>query len=258
MNIIEQPLKIERQAQIRRLAKEKRQVTVTELSAVFGVSEATIRRDLEELDGRGLQRTHGGAVWVELAMKEPPIMQRMNEQSEVKRCIGQAAADLVKDGQTIFLGSGTTPLEIARRLPSNLHLTVISNSLAVVNELVDSPNIELVVVGGLIRHSEMSMIGHPAEMVVREFRADKVFMGMRAIDIRQGFTNDYMPEILTDRAILAIGSEVIVVSDHTKFGRVSSVFVAPVTAAQIIITDSGISSEIAGEIRDLGIRLIIV
>ena len=92
MNIIEQPLKIERQAQIRRLAKEKRQVTVTELSSVFGVSEATIRRDLEELDGQGLQRTHGGAVWVEQAMKEPPILQRMTEQSENKRRIGRAAA----------------------------------------------------------------------------------------------------------------------------------------------------------------------
>jgi DeoR/GlpR family transcriptional regulator of sugar metabolism len=258
MNIIEQPLKIERQAQIRQLAKEKRQVTVTELSSFFGVSEATIRRDLEDLDGQGLQRTHGGAVWVEQAMKEPPIMQRLPEQAENKRRIGRAAAGLVKDGQTIFLGSGTTPLEIARQLPKSLHLTVISNSLAVVNELADSPNVELVVVGGLFRHSELSMIGHPAEMVVREFRADKVFLGMRAIDIRQGFTNDYMPEILTDRAILAIGSEVIVVSDHTKFGRVSSVFVSPVTAAHIIITDSEISSEIASEIRELGIRLMIV
>lgn len=258
MNIIEQPLKIERQAQIRRLAKEKRQVTVTELSSVFNVSEATIRRDLEELDGQGLQRTHGGAVWVEQAMKEPPIMQRLTEQAENKRRIGQAAAGLVKDGQTIFLGSGTTPLEIARQLPKSLHLTVISNSLAVINELADSPNVELVVVGGLFRHSELSMIGHPAEMVVREFRADKVFLGMRAIDIRQGFTNDYMPEILTDRAILSIGSQVIVVSDHTKFGRVSSVFVSPVTAAHIIITDSEISSEIAREIRELGIRLMIV
>jgi DeoR/GlpR family transcriptional regulator of sugar metabolism len=258
MNSIEQPLKIERQAQIRRLAKEKRQVTVTELSSVFSVSEATIRRDLEELDGQGLQRTHGGAVWVEQAMKEPPIIQRMAEQAENKRRIGQAAAALVKDGQTIFLGSGTTPLEIARQLPKSLRLTVISNSLAVVNELADSPNVELVVVGGLFRHSELSMIGHPAEMVVREFRADKVFLGMRAIDIRQGFTNDYMPEILTDRAILAIGSEVIIVSDHTKFGRVSSVFVSPVTAAHIVITDADISSEIAAEIRELGIRLIIV
>ena len=258
MNIIEQPLKIERQAQIRRLAKEKRQVTVMELSSVFGVSEATIRRDLEELDGQGLQRTHGGAVWVEKAMKEPPIMQRLTEQAENKRRIGQAAAGLVKDGQTIFLGSGTTPLEIARQLPKGLHLTVISNSLAVINELADSPNVELVVVGGLFRHSELSMIGHPAEMVVREFRADKVFLGMRAIDIRQGFTNDYMPEILTDRAILAIGSEIIVVSDHTKFGRISSVFVSPVTTAHIIITDSEISSEIAGAIRGLGIRLMIV
>ncbi len=258
MNIIEQPLKIERHSQIRRLVKEKRQVTVIELSQLFNVSETTIRRDLEEMDGQGLQRTHGGAVTVESLKKELPIMQRMSEQSENKRRIGLAATDLVKDGQTIFLGGGTTTLEIARQLPENLHLTVISNSLAVINELAESPNIELVVIGGMFRKRELSMVGHPAELVMREFRADKVIMGMRAIDIRQGFTNDYMPAILTDRAILQIASEVIVVSDHTKFGRICSVFLAPITVTNIIVTDADLPVEIANELRGMGIKLIIV
>ena len=83
-------------------------------------------------------------------------------------------------------------------------------------------------------------------------------MGMRAIDVRQGFTNDFMPEILTDRAILGIASEVIVVSDHTKFGRVCSVFLAPITTADYIITDADIAPEIANEMRELGIKLKIV
>lgn len=108
----------------------------------------------------------------------------MSEQAESKRRIGLAATELVKDGQTIFLGGGTTTLEIARQLPENLHLTVISNSLVVVNELAGNPNIELVVIGGMFRQGELSLVGHPAELVMREFRADKVIMGMRAIDIR--------------------------------------------------------------------------
>lgn len=258
MNTIEQPLKIERQAQIHKLVREKKQVTVNDLSITFKVSEATIRRDLEELHGQSMQRTHGGAVWVEQTVKEPPILLRITEQAENKRRIGLAAVQMVEDGQTIFLGSGTTTLEIARQLPHNLHLTVISNSLAVINELACKSKIELVVIGGMFRQSELSMVDHPAELVIREFRADKVIMGMRAIDVRQGFTNDFMPEILTDRAILGIASEVIVVSDHTKFGRVCSVFVAPITTAQYIITDSGIVPEIANEMRELGIKLIIV
>jgi DeoR/GlpR family transcriptional regulator of sugar metabolism len=258
MNTIEQPLKIERQAQIRKLVREKKQVTVNDLSITFKVCESTIRRDLEELHGQSMQRTHGGAVWVEQTVKEPPILFRITEQAENKRRIGLAAVQMVEDGQTIFLGSGTTTLEIARQLPHNLHLTVISNSLAVINELACKSNIELVVIGGMFRQSELSMVDHPAELVIREFRADKVIMGMRAIDVRQGFTNDFMPEILTDRAILGIASEVIVVSDHTKFGRVCSVFVAPITTAHYIITDSGIVPEIANEMRELGIKLIIV
>jgi DeoR/GlpR family transcriptional regulator of sugar metabolism len=128
----------------------------------------------------------------------------------------------------------------------------------VINELAGKPNIDLVVVGGMFRPTELSMIGHPAELVIREFRVDKVFMGIRAIDLRHGFTNDYMPETLTDRAILEIASEVVVVSDHTKFGRISSVFVAPVSAADLIITDSGISSAIANDLREMQIKLMVV
>ena len=114
-----------------------------------------------------MQRTHGGAVWVEHTVKEPPILVRITEQAENKRRIGLAAVQMVEDGQTIFLGSGTTTLEIARQLPANLHLTVISNSLAVVNELAYKPNIELVVIGGMFRQAELSMVDHPAELVIR-------------------------------------------------------------------------------------------
>jgi DeoR/GlpR family transcriptional regulator of sugar metabolism len=256
MNINETPLKAERHIHIRKLVEKKGRVTVTELSNQFEVSEATIRRDLEELDGQGwIQRTHGGAVHIERAAKEPPIMQRIPEGYAEKQRIGQAAARLVSDGETIFLGSGTTVLEIARHLPRELRLTVITNSLPVVNELANCPNIEMVVIGGMLRQSELSMVGHIAEQAVREFRADKVFMGMRAIDARHGFTNDYLPETMTDRALMTIAPRVIVVADHRKFGRVSSVLVSPVTVAHTVITDKETSLECVAELRDLGIEI---
>jgi DeoR family transcriptional regulator of aga operon len=249
-------LKFERHVRIRKLVEKMGRATVPELSKKFDVSEVTIRRDLEELDGQGwLHRTHGGAVRAERAVKEPPIMQRVNAQQAEKRCIGAAAAGLIGDNETIFLGSGTTVLEIARHIDDTLHLTVITNSHPIVNELAARPQVELVVIGGMLRKSELSMVGHIAEQAVREFRADRVFMGMRAIDVRHGFANDYLPEIMTDRAILNIASQVIVVADHTKFGKVSSMLVAPVTAADLIITDMLTPPEIIAELRDLGIKL---
>jgi DeoR/GlpR family transcriptional regulator of sugar metabolism len=256
MNNNENLLKIERQTRIRKLVEETGRVTVPELSAIFEVSEATVRRDLEELDGEGwLRRTHGGAVRAERASKEPPIMQRIVEQEAEKKRIGEAAAAMIEPGETIFLGSGTTVQEVARDLPEDIQLTVITNSLPVVNHLANYPNIDLIVIGGMLRHSELSMVGHIAEQAVKEFRADKVFMGMHAIDAHHGFTNDFLPETMTDRAILGIAPQVIVVADHTKFGRVSSVLVVATTAAHMIVTDTEAPQECVAELIEMGIEV---
>jgi DeoR/GlpR family transcriptional regulator of sugar metabolism len=254
----DQPLKVERQNWISRLVTEKRRVTVPELSALMKVSEATVRRDLDELDGKSLRRIHGGAIALDLPVTEPPILQRVADQLENKRRIARAAVERLQPDETIFISSGSTTLEIARLLPEGMHLTVISNSLPVVNELAGRANIDLVVVGGMFRPAELSMVGHPAEQALRDFRADIAFMGMRAIDPRQGFTNDYLPEIQTDRAILAMASRIIVVADHTKFGRICSVFVAPISVAHSIITDAGIDPEIAQDLSNMGIHLEVV
>lgn len=253
-----QYLKDTRLAQIRRLVEENGQMTVPELSSRFNVSEATIRRDLEEMDGQWLRRTHGGAIRLERASKEPPVIQRINEQVDEKTRIGKAAAGLINNGETIFLGSGTTVREVARAIPRMAHLTVITNSLPVVNELTAREEIELIVVGGMLRQSELSMVGHVAEQAICEFRADKVIMGMRAIDCEHGFTNDFLPETMTDRAVLQIAPRVVIVADHTKFGKVSSVLVAPVTAAHTIITDKLTSEDRINELRDRGIEVLVV
>jgi DeoR/GlpR family transcriptional regulator of sugar metabolism len=252
-------LREERHRLIRRHVEEFEQATVTELSAMFEVSEATIRRDLEELDARGwVHRTHGGAMTVQRAEKEPPLLDRMDEQAEEKRRIGSAAAELIEDGDTIFLSSGTTVLEVAHHLRGRRDLTVMTNSLSVVNELAANvPDATIIVLGGSLRPSEMSLIGHITEQNLRDLRANKLIMGMRAIDIEQGMTNDYLPETMTDRAILEIAQQVIIVADHTKFGRVSTVFVAPVTAAHIIVTDSGLASDTIAGLEELGIQIVV-
>jgi DeoR/GlpR family transcriptional regulator of sugar metabolism len=257
MNKNDSYLKAERHHQIQTIIADRNRATVQELSTLFGVSEATIRRDLEELNNQGLiRRTHGGAVRAMIAPKELPMMQRMDEHPDEKARIGKAAVELIGDGDTIFLGSGSTVLEVARNLPAGINLTVITNSLPVVNEVATRSGIELIVIGGMLRQSEMSMVGHVAEQAVREFRADRVFMGMFAVDIACGFTNDYPLEVSTDRAILSMAPQVIVLADHSKFGRVSSMLLAPLTAAQIIITDQATPDTILDQLRDLGIQVI--
>ncbi len=249
-------LKSARQTQIRQLVDANGHVTVQELNQLLDVSEATIRRDLDEMSEMGwLHRTHGGAIKAERAVKEPPILQRRSAYEVEKQRIGRLAASLVKPGQTIFLGSGTTVHEIARNLHDVPELTVITNALNVVNELVNSDNIELVVIGGMLRQSELSTVGHIAEAAIKELRADKVFMGMRGIDPQHGFTGDYLPEATTDRTILGIASRTIIVADRSKLGQVSTVFLAPITAAHVLVTDQAAPPDFVAVLEELGLEV---
>lgn len=251
-------LNTERQQRIAQFIRERRRATVAELSERFGVSQATIRRDLEKLDRRGeIRRAHGGAVALERAAPEPPVVQRMSECEEEKRKIGQAAARLIQDGETIFLGSGTTTLEVARNLGDKKDLTVITNALTIANQLADNRNITLIITGGLFRHSELSMIGYICEQALRELRADKVIMGMRAISIEEGLTNDDLSETMTDRAIIQFAPEVILVADHSKFGTVSTALVAPVSAVHKLVTDDKAPRDMVAKLRELGIDVIL-
>ena len=249
-------LKVQRQAQIRRMVDENGQVTVTELTPVFNVSEATIRRDLEECSDRGwVRRTHGGAVKVERALKEPPILERVNKNKDAKARIGIKAAQMIQEGETIFLGSGTTVLEIARNLPIDISLTVITNSLLLISEIVERPNIEIIIIGGMLRKTELSMVGDVANQAVREFRADRVFMGIHAIDATHGFTNDFLPEAFVDREILKIAPEIVFVADHSKFSKVSSVLVTSANDVDVIITDVDTPEDIVKTFRKMMIKV---
>ena len=251
-------LNTERRQQIAQFIRERKRATVAELSGHFGVSEATIRRDLEKLDSQGeIRRAHGGALAVERAAPEPPVVHRLVENQEEKRRIGQAAVQLIQDGEVIFLGSGTTTLEVARNLDDRKNLTVITNAVNIVNQLAGKQNITVIVTGGLFRHSELSLIGHITEQALKELRADKVIMGMRAISIEEGLTNDYLPETMTDRMIIQFAPEVILVADHSKFGKVSTALVAPITSVNKIVTDAGTPPQIVADLRARGIEVIV-
>jgi DeoR/GlpR family transcriptional regulator of sugar metabolism len=247
----------ERQNLILDLLLRQGRLTVAEIVERFKVSEATARRDLEALAEQGkIQRVHGGALPLRQAPPEPPLLQRESEQFFEKRRIAQAVAALVQDGETVFIASGSTTLQVARQLRGRL-LTVITNSLPVMNTLANVPNMSLIGIGGELRQSELSFVGHIAEQAIAELRADKVILGVHALSIEHGLTSDYLPEVLTDRAILKIGREVILVADHTKFNTVSTAFIAPITAVHCLVTDSAAPAEQVAALRELGLRVIL-
>ena len=248
----------ERQKQILSLLARQGRLSVTEIVEQFSISEATARRDLESLASQGkVQRVHGGVIAVEQAPPELPILQREGEQAVEKSMIGQAAAELVNDGETVFLGSGTTVLETAKNLRERKNLTVITNSLPVLNALAGIKEITVVSLGGQLRESELSFIGHITEQALAEVRVDKVIMGARGLSFEHGLTNDYLQETLTDRAILKIGREVILVADHSKVNRVSTALLAPLSSMNTFVTDSKADKKFIQTLKKQNIKVVI-
>ncbi len=232
------PSTAERQNQILHYIEQARRASVGTICERFAISEATARRDLGALAGQAkIQRVHGGALSLQHAPTELPVYQRMGQAADSKARIGRKAAELVSDGETVFLGSGTTVLEVARALGERRDLTVITNSLLVLNHLIDKPNITVIALGGQFRRSELSMIGVITEQALSALRADKVIIGIHAISAEEGLTNRDLAEAITDRHILQAGQQVIVVADHTKCGRVSTARVAPLSMLDILVTD---------------------
>jgi DeoR family transcriptional regulator, aga operon transcriptional repressor len=249
----------ERQKQILSLLTRQGRLSVAEIVEQFSISEATARRDFESLASQGkAQRVHGGVISVEQAPPELPILERESEQADEKIRIGRATAELITDKETVFLGSGTTVLEVARNLRDRKNLTVITNSLPVLNMLAGVKEITVISLGGMLRDSELSFIGHITEQALAELRADKVIIGARAVSLEHGLTNDYLPETQTDRAIFKVGREVILVADHSKINRVSTTFLAPLTNVHKLVTDKQTPREFISSLKAQGINSIVV
>jgi DeoR/GlpR family transcriptional regulator of sugar metabolism len=247
----------ERQKQIFSLLTKQERLSISEVVEQFSISEATARRDLVCLASQGkAQRVFGGVIAVEQAPPELPILERGNEQADEKTRIGHAASELISDGESVFLGSGTTVLEVARNLTER-DLTVITNSLPVINLFAGKTNVTMIALGGSLRASELSFIGHITELSLAELRVDHVIIGTRAISVEQGLTNDYLPETLTDRATLNMGRKIVIVADHTKCGLVSTAYLASLSAVHTLVTDSGTAAKFITALRHKGIKVIV-
>ena len=246
----------DRDARLVEFVRARGTARIEDLSIELGLAPSTIRRDLQRLAGSGrVIRTYGGATAA--GMGAGQAAGTGPRAYAEKRRIAVAAAALVEDGQTIAISSGTTAIEFAREIVGRRGLTVITNSLDIAGVVVDHPGIQLVVLGGVARPRMHSLLGHLTEQACREVRADILFMGIGAVSLERGLMNDYMPEILTDRALRGIAGSVVVMADAAKFEMLAPALVFGLQEVNVIVTDSGIDPAVVRELSVRGIRVVV-
>ena len=212
-------------------------VAVDDLAQSLNVSAATIRRDLTELERRGLlRRNHGGAVSIEPALYEPfrnvsSFQEQEQQLTAEKRRIGLAAAE------TIAIGAGTTTTQVARSLRHRKGITVLTNAVNIAMELSHQDDIKILVTGGLMSGAWFALVGHAAIQSVSEFFVDKAFIGVDGIHSEHGLTTNYPDQATIHRAMLQQARQKIVVADHRKIGTVGTALIWQPTGIDLFITD---------------------
>lgn len=242
----------ERQEAIAALVQDEGRAWVPELADRFGVSQVTIRKDLDLLAETGrIVRVRGGATSTSPTRRELAFDLRDRVERHAKDAIGAHAASLVNDGESIILDASTTALYVARHLMrrSAWHaLTVVTNSIRIGEEMAGEPGVSVLLLGGLMRWESLSVVGPLGDAVFSRVHAQRAFLGAAGFTIAEGLTDAHEEEAQIKRAMVATAQEVHGVIDHTKWGRLSSVTFCPTDQITGIITDSGAPN---GMIREL-------
>jgi DeoR/GlpR family transcriptional regulator of sugar metabolism len=243
----------QRQTLILERVREDGGVRVAELARDLGVSDMTVRRDLELLHNQGLiEKVHGGATLLPgSALFEPGFAAKSGLQQAEKEAIAEAAVALVVPGTAIGISAGTTTYALARRLVDIAGLTVVTNSVPVADVLHRAGRSDqTIILTGGVRTPSDALVGPFAVAALRTINLDQVFMGVHGIDPRSGFTTPNVLEADTDRALIASGRRLVVVADSNKWGVIGISSIARLDEADTLVTDSGLSDEarqIAGE-----------
>ena len=248
----------ERRRQIAEVVRSWQAVKVSTLSEFFEVSEITIRRDLTHLEREGLlERTHGGAIYSRRMRLEPFYTEKYQIHQEEKRQIGAAAAALVEDGETLLINSGSTTLQIFRHLAGRKNLRVISSNMGAILE-TQGLDLELILIGGIYREQSDSLFGPLAMLSLQQVYGSKCFIGVDGISRKYGLTTPILQEAEIARTMIErTHGQVIVVTDHTKFGVVSNYLTASLDKVDRIITDAGFNEDYRGELEAIGIEITI-
>lgn len=247
----------ERQKKISLILNKNGSIKVNDLSEYFKVSEATIRRDLQEMENRKiLKRTHGGAVKIDITNFEPSFIDKKDEKHGQKLDIAGYAASIIKDGDTIVLDSGTTTLEIAKNISAK-NLTVITNSIDIAEELSNNKDLELIIAGGTLRFNTRAMVGRICENVFKYFRVDKAFIGANGISAIDGITTPNFVEAQTKKAMIGAANKVFIVADSSKFENVCLSVICEVKDVTSIITSGDIADEVISDFESKGVDIVV-
>jgi len=245
----------ERRRRILELLEAQERVTVEELVGRYGVSAVTIRGDLDALADLGaVVRSHGGALKRAEALEDIPIAVKE------KVRIGHAAAQMIRDGETVMLDSGTTTAELARqiRFLKLRSLTVITNALNIAMEIASLPHVRLIMIGGILRQMSYSLSGPPAEHALRGLHADRLFLAVDGLDPEIGLMTPDVLEAQLNSVMIQVSREVIVVADSSKFQRRSLSVIAKLDAVHKVVSDSGASPEVLAALSARNVEVIVV
>lgn len=230
----------ERQKKILDLLSTKNVITISEFMAEFNISIETIRRDLAILEKQGsIQKVYGGAKIKDITFGEPTMENRMANRLFQKEAIGRKCSEFIHDGDCIFIDSGSTTYHIAKYLTNKKNLTIITNSIPVVNELMNT-DFEIIIIGGKIRHNERSVVTYDYIFNFSELNIQKSFICAGGITAQNGVSDYNMQEAVTRKIIVGRSKEVFVAADSSKFHRDVTISIAPLNKINYIITDSNL------------------
>ncbi len=251
----------ERRRLIVELVEKQGRATVEELATRFGTSTVTIRADLDALArSSAIARSHGGALPVAAATHDTPLNIKETRWHAQKLRIGQAAAKMIRDGETIILDSGSTTVEIARQIRQMKFesLTVITNALNIAMELTGLPQIRVMMLGGLLRQTSYSLVGPDAEQALAKLSADRLFLGVDGLDPEVGVTTPDPLEAALNALMIRVSRQSIAVLDASKMGQRSLSVITPVKNLDMVISDSSAPAETVEALRAAGVQVVLV
>jgi len=228
----------ERRSQIISLLEQKGSVQVEELAGRFGVSQVTIRKDLGELEGRGLlHRTHGGATYAHKSLFNPSFREKINLQQAEKQAIARVALEFIEEGDSVILDAGSTTLSLARLMKNHFRsLYVITNSVPIALELAET-HLDILLVGGQVRHHSMALIGPATVRALETYHADKAFISATGVSIRKGYTTPNPYEADTKKAMIQSVDTVYALVDSSKLGQATLASFASIKDIHHLVTD---------------------
>lgn len=236
------------------LVNQRGFATLEDLASSLSVSESTIRRDLEALDQSGaIKRTHGGAVCLGELRAMPAHEDRAAAMREEKVAIGQAAAALVRDGDTVLLDGGTTTLEVARALLGR-QVQLVTNSLPIAQIVAPYKDTDLILIGGYVYPRTGVAMGPIAIASLRDIRAHKVMMGAGGI-VAEGIYNSNSMLVETEREMMRCGQEIFLLADHSKFGRLSLSWLCGLEEVHHLVVDPGLPAEYRQLFEESGVTV---